>query len=190
MRRKWVLAHWKLFPLQKINREDDIFLHKTIVFSCPWNDWQTALSFRDAQTIFNVKFNVECACILRTTPVPKSLNTTISPRKQKEPETLGKIKSKRLIFLLFRKSLCCLGFENIVFVSLFYCASPSSASFPWRLFFFSLFLIYIFLDWVGKKQNYSVSRFFLTCFFLLVTLTQGKMSLLVIMQNCCSNCLC
>jgi len=80
-----------------------------------------ALSIRDAHKIFNVKFNVEYSSILRTTDVPKPLNTFISPGKQKELEALGKRNSKIKIFLLLRKSFSHLLFENILFLSLSLC---------------------------------------------------------------------
>lgn len=134
-----------------------------------------ALSFRDAQKIFNVKFNVEYVSILRTTPVPKPLNAIINPGKQKEPEALGKRNSKRRLFLPLRKSLSCLQPENALFVSLSVCRHVRPSVCP-PAPFFSFFLIYLFLDWLGRKQHYFWSKLFLTCALLLVTLTQGKVS--------------
>lgn len=136
-----------------------------------------ALSFRDAQKICNVKLDVEYASILRTAPVPKPLITIISPRKQKETEALGKRNSKRL-FLLLRKSLSSAVWE--CFVCFF--IPPS--------FLFSLFHIYLFLDWVGRKQHYFGTGLFLNCSLLLVTFNTMYGKIACRIRNYGSNCVC
>lgn len=140
----WVLARWKLFSLQKINREDNIFLHNTIVFSCPWNDWQPALSFRDAQTIFNVKFNVECASILRTTPVPKSFEYYYQPQKTEGARSTWQDKVQMKTFFTV-KEVCLLSAIWEYFVCFFFSLClPSPPPSPATLSFFLLSYLFIF----------------------------------------------
>lgn len=149
----WVLAHWKLFSLQKINREDNIILHSTIVFSCPWNDWQPALSFRDAQTIFNVKFNVEYASILRTTPVPVFEYYYQSQKTEGARSTWQDKVQKKTFFTVKEVSLLSEIWE--CFVCLFISSCLPSPTFPCHPFFFFLISYLFIFRLSGQKPTLS-----------------------------------
>lgn len=88
-----------------------------------------ALSFRDARKIHNVKFDVEHASILRTTPVPKTFEYYYQSQKTEGDRSLWQEKLQKTFLTVEEISLIC----SLRMLCLFLYSSPLS-------FFSRLFL--------------------------------------------------